>query len=132
VDRAPDRGGCDVAIRRPSALECGQSRQGVDREPGDHLRLRLPLDLPRLEEYGSHEGLEHLGGDVALHAAALDDRIDGASCAGFFGPREGVWQEPLDRNVFGLLRDFGAAEIASMVAPRPLVLHHALYPEHEV
>jgi hypothetical protein len=72
------------------------------------------------------------GGLVALHAAALDDRIDGASCAGFFGPREGVWQEPLDRNVFGLLRDFGAAEIASLVAPRPLVLHHALYPEHEV
>jgi hypothetical protein len=72
------------------------------------------------------------GGLVALRAAALDDRIDGASCAGFFGPRDGVWQEPLDRNVFGLLRDFGAAEIASLVAPRPLVLHHALYPEHEV
>lgn len=72
------------------------------------------------------------GGLVALHAAALDDRIDGASCAGFFGPREGVWQEPLDRTVFGLLRDLGAAEIASLVAPRPLVLHHALYPEHEV
>ena len=72
------------------------------------------------------------GGLVALHAAALDDRIDGASCAGFFGPREAVWREPLDRNVFGLLRDFGAAEIASLVAPRPLVLHHALYPEHEV
>jgi cephalosporin-C deacetylase-like acetyl esterase len=72
------------------------------------------------------------GGLLALHAAALDDRIDGVSCAGFFGPREGVWQEPLDRNVFGLLRDFGGAEIASLVAPRPLVLHHARYPEVEV
>jgi cephalosporin-C deacetylase-like acetyl esterase len=72
------------------------------------------------------------GGLLALHAAALDDRIDGVSCAGFFGPREEIWQEPLDRNVFGSLRDFGAAEIASLVAPRPVVLHHANYPEHEV
>lgn len=72
------------------------------------------------------------GGLLALHAAALDDRIDGVSCAGSFGPREGVWREPLDRNVFGLLRDFGDAEIAGLIAPRPLVLHHSFYPEHEV
>jgi hypothetical protein len=43
-----------------------------------------------------------------------------------------VWQEPLDRNVFGLLRDFGDAEIASLIAPRPLVLQHDRYPEHTV
>jgi len=72
------------------------------------------------------------GGLLALHAAALDDRIDGVSCAGFFGPREGVWQEPLDRNIFGVLRNFGGAEIVSLVSPRPLVLNHADYPEYEV
>ena len=33
-----------------------------------------------------------------------------------------VEQEPLYRNVFGLLRDFGVAELASMVAPRILVI----------
>ena len=72
------------------------------------------------------------GGLLALHAAALDERIDAVYSAGCFGPREGVWQEPIERNVFGLLRDFGDAEIAGLVAPRPLVLHHASYPEHVV
>ncbi|MBM4201145.1 MAG: hypothetical protein FJ189_07650, partial [Gammaproteobacteria bacterium] len=72
------------------------------------------------------------GGMLALHAGALDERIDGVVSAGYFAPREGVWQEPLDRNVFGLLRDLGDAEIASLVAPRPLVLQHAHYPEHTV
>lgn len=72
------------------------------------------------------------GGMLALYAGALDERIDGVFSAGYFAPREGVWQEPLDRNVFGLLRDLGDAEIASLVAPRPLVLQHADYPEHTV
>jgi len=72
------------------------------------------------------------GGMLALHAGALDERIDGVFSAGHFAPREGVWQEPLERNVFGLLRDFGDAEIASLIAPRPLVLQYARYPEHTV
>lgn len=69
------------------------------------------------------------GGMLALHAGALDERIDGVFSAGHFAPREGVWQEPLERNVFGLLRDFGDAEIASLIAPRPLVLQYARYPK---
>jgi dienelactone hydrolase len=72
------------------------------------------------------------GGMLALFAGALDDRVDGVFSAGHFGPREGVWREPLDRNVCGLLRDFGAAEVASLIAPRPLVVHHARYPEQSV
>ncbi len=67
------------------------------------------------------------GGLVALSAAAIDERIDGASIIGYFGPRESVWQEPIYRNVFGLLRDFGDAEIASLVAPRPLALRYDGY-----
>jgi cephalosporin-C deacetylase-like acetyl esterase len=69
------------------------------------------------------------GGLVALHSAALDERIDAAYVAGYFGPRESVWQEPIDRNVFGLLRDFGDAELASLIAPRPLVVHDAGWSE---
>ena len=72
------------------------------------------------------------GGMLALHAGALDERIDGVFSGGYFAPREGVWQEPLDRNVFGLLRDFGDAEVASLIAPRPLVLQYSGYPEHTV
>ncbi|MCA1964639.1 MAG: hypothetical protein LDL31_11895, partial [Prosthecobacter sp.] len=72
------------------------------------------------------------GGMIALHAAAVDERIDAVYSAGYFGPREQVWQEPIERNVFGLLRDFGDAELASLIAPRSLVLQHAFYPSHEV
>lgn len=72
------------------------------------------------------------GGMLALHAAAIDERIDSIYSAGYFAPREGVWEEPIERNVFGLLRDLGDAEIASLVAPRPLVLQHLFYPKHVV
>lgn len=69
------------------------------------------------------------GGMLALHAAAIDERIDSVYSAGYFAPREGVWEEPIERNVFGLLRDFGDAEIASLIAPRPMVLQHLFYPK---
>lgn len=69
------------------------------------------------------------GGMLALYAGALDPRIDSTGVAGFFGPREGMWQEPLDRNVFGLLDQFGAAELASMIAPRALTIESGMAPE---
>jgi cephalosporin-C deacetylase-like acetyl esterase len=72
------------------------------------------------------------GGMQALLAAAMDERIDSAYSMGYFAPREGVWQEPIERNVFGLLRDFGDAEVASLIAPRPLVLQPLFYPNHVV
>ena len=69
------------------------------------------------------------GGLLALHTTAIDTRVDAAYVAGYFAPRENVWQEPLYRNVFGLLRDFGDAEVASLVAPRPLVVQHLGFPQ---
>ncbi len=61
------------------------------------------------------------GGLLALYSAALDTRIDGAVVSGYFNQREGVWQEPIYRNVWGLLKEFGDADIASMIAPRIMV-----------
>ncbi|GEP44304.1 alpha/beta hydrolase family protein [Brevifollis gellanilyticus] len=69
------------------------------------------------------------GGMLALYAAAIDERIDCVYSAGYFAPREGVWAEPIYRNVFGLLRDFGDAEIASLIAPRPVSLQFLFYPK---
>ena len=69
------------------------------------------------------------GGMLALYAAALDTRIDAACVSGYFQPRERIWQQPIDRNVFGLLEQFGDAELASMVAPRPLIIEAARGPE---
>lgn len=68
------------------------------------------------------------GGLLALLAGALDPRIQVTCVSGFWGPRENCWAEPIDRNFFGMLRDFGAAELALLVAPRSLILHTAPVP----
>ena len=68
------------------------------------------------------------GGLIALYAAALDMRIDAALVSGYFESRQNLWQEPIYRNVFGLLREFGDAEIASLIAPRSLIIEHSQGP----
>ena len=62
------------------------------------------------------------GGLIALHAAALDTRLKAALVSGYFDSRQRVWEEPIYRNVFGLLREFGDAEIASLITPRRLIV----------
>tara|TARA_Y100000588_G_scaffold25697_3_gene25481 strand:+ start:7337 stop:9592 length:2256 start_codon:yes stop_codon:yes gene_type:complete len=69
------------------------------------------------------------GGILGLRAAALDPRVDAVFVSGSFGPREDTWLEPLERNVFGLLPNFGDAELAAMTAPRGLVIEAAKGPE---
>ena len=69
------------------------------------------------------------GGQIAFYSGALDERISSVYVSGYFGPREGLWQEPIYRNVFSLLRDFGDAEIASLIAPRPLVVQQTGFPK---
>jgi dienelactone hydrolase len=68
------------------------------------------------------------GGLLALCAAAVDPRIDVAGVSGYFDSRQGIWREPIDRNLFGLLREFGDAEIASLIAPRALVIEACAAP----
>lgn len=68
------------------------------------------------------------GGLLALYAAALDERIVATWVSGYFQPREEVWREPLYRNLWGLLTEFGDAELAAMVAPRGLVVEHSGFP----
>jgi dienelactone hydrolase len=69
------------------------------------------------------------GGLLALNAAALDTRISSALVSGYFTVREQLWQEPVYRNVFGLLKYFGDAEIAVMSWPRHLVVEQSKAPE---
>ena len=68
------------------------------------------------------------GGLIALYSAALDTRIKSAMVSGYFDSRQKVWSEPIYRNVFGLLRNFGDAEIATLIAPRKLVIEHSEVP----
>jgi dienelactone hydrolase len=69
------------------------------------------------------------GGMLALYAAALDTRIDGVCVSGYFESRQNIWQGPIYRNVFGLLEQFGDAELASMIVPRTLIIEAAKGPE---
>ncbi|MGH7946188.1 MAG: alpha/beta hydrolase family protein, partial [Opitutaceae bacterium] len=68
------------------------------------------------------------GALIAFHATALDLRINAALISGYFDSRQKIWEEPIYRNVFGLLAHFGDAEIASLVAPRTLIIEHCPAP----
>lgn len=57
------------------------------------------------------------GGMIALYAGALDPRIKAVYVSGYFDDRSTIWRQPIDRNVFGLLNEFGDAELAQMVFP---------------
>ncbi len=72
------------------------------------------------------------GGMLALYAAALDTRIDSAVVSGYYQNRNTVWKQTIDRNVFSLLEQFGDAEIATMIAPRTLIVEACAHPDFEI
>lgn len=69
------------------------------------------------------------GGLIGFYAAAADTRIDAVLVSGYFNTRQQVWSEPLYRNVWALLHEFGDAEIATLIAPRGVVVEYSLGPE---
>src|SRR5262249_47144611 len=68
------------------------------------------------------------GGLIAFYTAAIDSRINAALVSGYFDSRQKVWAEPIYRNVWSLLREFGDAEVASLILPRSLIIEHSLAP----
>jgi dienelactone hydrolase len=72
-------------------------------------------DHPPIGVWGYGEG-----GLLALYSAAVDERIQAVNVSGYVRPREGLWQEPIYRNVCSLLREFGDAELL-MLAGAPLM-----------
>jgi dienelactone hydrolase len=69
------------------------------------------------------------GGLIAFYSSAVDTRINATDVSGYFQPREKLWSEPNYRNVWSLLYEFGDAEIASMIAPRTLIIEACKHPE---
>jgi dienelactone hydrolase len=69
------------------------------------------------------------GGLIVFYAAAADTRIKAALVSGYFNSRQRVWSEPIYRNVWGLLEEFGDAELATLIAPRGLVVEFSRFPE---
>jgi dienelactone hydrolase len=74
-------------------------------------------DHPPVGVYGYGEG-----GLLALYSAAIDPRVHRACVSGYFAPRENLWEEPIYRNVWALLREFGDADLGMLIAPRPLII----------
>ncbi|WP_414664960.1 hypothetical protein [Horticoccus sp. 23ND18S-11] len=68
------------------------------------------------------------GGLIAQYAGALDPRIRATWVSGYFDSRQNIWAEPIERNVFGLLREFGDAELASLIVPRSLIFEFSAPP----
>ncbi len=91
------------------------------------------LSLPRDEQSALKIGVCGYGegGMLALYLAALDRRVDAVVVSGYFGNRNDLWRQPIDRNVFGLLEQFGDAELATMVAPRRLLVEAAAHPQFD-
>jgi dienelactone hydrolase len=87
----------------------------------DWIKSRDPKAKVGVAGYGE-------GGLLALYAAASDPRIDAALVSGYFASRQHVWVETIDRNVWGLLREFGDAEFATLIAPRGLVVEYSKGP----
>ena len=96
----------------------------VDWFENEKSAIRNPQSTIRIGVFGYGEG-----GLLALYSAAADPRIDAAAVSGYFQSREEVWREPIYRNVWGLLEEFGDAEIAALIAPRPLVIEASRGPE---
>jgi dienelactone hydrolase len=58
------------------------------------------------------------GGLIALYSAALDPRITTTNISGYVNNRNDLHKEPIYRNVWGLLKEFGDAELM-MLAGAP-------------
>jgi cephalosporin-C deacetylase-like acetyl esterase len=82
-----------------------------------YLRLRADIEPERIAIAGIGQG-----GMTALFTAALDGRIHAVAVADYFGPHAGRLEEPIDRRLCGQANWGGDAELAALVAPRPLVI----------
>ena len=67
------------------------------------------------------------GGLIALHAAALDTRLDAAFVDGYFGAGES--EDVIYRSVFGKRARFADAGVAALIAPRPLGISSGAVPQ---
>ncbi len=62
------------------------------------------------------------GGLLAMYAGAVDTRIQVTYVSGYAGPREKLHDEPIYRNVQGLLKEFGDGELLRLIRPRKLIV----------
>jgi len=105
-----------------SAFEMGRHLIGYEIQQVlalvDWLRKDPKMMKLRIRVLGNRDG-----GMIALYAGALDNRIDEVDVFDYFDNRSNMWEEPIDRNVFGRLERFGDAQLAAMIFPRKLRIY---------
>jgi dienelactone hydrolase len=123
--RDPRKGGAKLTSREflyRSAFELGRHLIGYEVQKvlaGVDWFTREAGKNPKIGVWGQGDG-----GMLALYAGALDPRIGAVTVSDYFGNRNHIWEQPIDRNVFGLLEQFGDAELAAMVLPRTFIIEH--------
>jgi len=104
-----------------SSFELGRHPIGYELEKvlacASWIRTYIGCRFPTVKYYGYGEG-----GLMALYAGALDNQTTAICVRDYFQSRNGIWREPIDRNIFGLLTEFGDAEIAAMALPAQVVI----------
>lgn len=106
------------------AFETGRHIQGYEVQKvlaaSDWFHANLGASKRKVGVFGCGEG-----GLLALAAGAIDTRLASVGVSGAFHARQNLWQEPIDHNIWSYLTEFGDAELAAMIAPRPLVIEAA-------
>jgi dienelactone hydrolase len=62
------------------------------------------------------------GGLLALFAKAMDPRLQAACVSGYLTDARRYWEEPIDRNLFGLFRQVSDVELADLASAGRLVV----------
>jgi cephalosporin-C deacetylase-like acetyl esterase len=81
----------------------------------DYIETRFNVEKEQVGLLGLGQG-----GMTAFYAAAVDGQFGAVSVVDYFQQRENSWQEPVDRMLYGQLKMFGDAEVAALIAPKPL------------
>lgn len=69
------------------------------------------------------------GGMLALFSGAVDNRISALLISGYLGNTEGVWQEPIYRNLHGSLKLAGNAELLALCSPTNTIIEFSESPK---
>src|SRR5262249_49347462 len=72
------------------------------------------------------------GGMLSLYAGAVDNRILFTGVSGYFAARNEVWNEPIDRNVFGRIERFLDGDLSMLIAPRRIFVEWAAFPKFDL
>jgi len=109
-----------------AAFEMGRTMAGyeIQKALAAAAALRTTHPAARVSLVGSGDG-----GYLALLAGASSPEISSVAVEGAFTSLDTLWDQPIDRTAFGLVRSFGLAELASLIAPRPLAILDGGWPQ---